>query len=345
MTSGAVERAAAEDVAAWRESPARLAALPLGAFDEAPVLEVAARRLLIALRVPVTVVSALAALSRRRSAASLAQSYRYWRGVRRALRDDDAWRRLTQGTTILMYHALAAEGEAASRFVLPRRSFERQLRWLIRRRPVLGLADLVAHRREHRLPPSGAVVLTFDDGFLDNATVAAPALAALGIPATFFIVTGRMGGRTAWNVPDELAGRRVMSWHDAAGLRDAGFELGAHTRTHPNLTRLDLASLDSELSGARSDVERELNVDAETFAYPYGAWNRTAAEGAKRAGFACACTIQPGRNGPRTPLHELRRTEIAGTDSFVRFVCGVMFGDARIVPELVRRLRRRGRPA
>jgi peptidoglycan/xylan/chitin deacetylase (PgdA/CDA1 family) len=345
MTSDAAERAAAEDVATWKESPARLASLPLGAFDEAPVLEVAARRLLLALRIPVSVVSALAALSGRHGAASLAKSYRYWRAVRRVLRDDDAWRRLTQGTTILMYHALAADGEAASRFVLPRRSFERQLRWLVRRRPMLGLADLVAHRREHRLPPPGAVVLTFDDGFLDNATAAAPALAALGIPATFFIVTGAMGGRTSFDVPTELAGRNVMSWQNAAELRDREFEVAPHTRTHPNLTRLDAASLDLELSGSRGDVERELKTTAESFAYPYGRWNRTVADGAKRAGFACACTVRTGRNGPQTPLHELRRTEIAGTDSFLRFVCGVVFGDARIVDELVRRLRRRTRSA
>ena len=341
MPSESPERAAIEDVATWKESPARLASLPLGAFDEAPVLEVAARRVLLGLRLPVALVSALSAVSRRRGAASLARSYRYWRAVRRALRDDDAWRRLTQGTTILMYHALAVDGEPASRFVLPQRSFERQLRWLARRRPLLSLADLVGYRRAHRLPPARAVVITFDDGYLDNATAAAPTLATLAVPATFFLVTGAMGGRTSWEAPRELVGRQVMSWQDAAKLRDAGFELGAHTRTHPNLTRLDPPALDTELSGSRSDLERELNAPATSFAYPYGAWNKTAAEAARRTGFVSACTVRAGRNGPRTPLHELRRTEIRGTDSFLRFVSGVVFGDARIVDEVLARLRPR----
>lgn len=342
MTSNAPERAAVEDVATWRESGNPLATFPLGAFEEAPVLEVAARRVLLALRIPVAVVSALAALSRRPGAASLAHSYRYWRAVRRALRDDELWRRLTSGTTILMYHAIGVDGEAPSRFVLLPRSFARQMRWLARRRTLLRLDDLVAHRREDRLPPPGAVVITFDDGYLDNATAAAPLLTALGVPATFFLVSGAMGGKCSWDTPPELADRPVMSWDDAAKLRDAGFEIGAHTRTHPDVTGLEVSDMDVELSGSRTDLQAALNVPVESFAYPYGAWNASTVEAARRAGYASACTVRAGRSGPATPLYELRRTEVSGTDSFLRFILAITFGDANILDELTRRLRRRG---
>jgi peptidoglycan/xylan/chitin deacetylase (PgdA/CDA1 family) len=338
------EHSAFQDVTTWKRSPELLWSLPLGAFEEAPALEVAARRVLLALRMPALVVWAFARLSRGRSRAqSLVTSYRYWRAVRRALRDDELWRRLTQGTTILMYHAIASDGERASRFVLPRRSFERQMRWLARRRTVVRLEDVVADRRSQRLPPAGKVVITFDDGHLDNATTAAPVLSELGLAATFFVVTGALGDKSRWETPPELAERPIMSWEDAAKLRDDGFEIGAHTRTHPNLTRLDPTARDTELAGSREDLRRRLNVPADSFAYPYGAWDAIAADGARRAGYASACTVRTGRNGASTPPHELRRTEIRGTDSFFRFLLGVVVGDTRVVDELLAGLGPRSR--
>src|SRR3712207_3090176 len=142
MSAGrAAEAAGAADVARWRGDPSLLGTLALGAFDEAPRTEVALRRLLLALRVPPRLVLVLTGPERFQRAVA---TYAYWCGVRRAV-ERETWRQLTQGTTILMYHAFALGGERPSRFVITRGAFERQMRWLARRRPVLGLDDLVAY--------------------------------------------------------------------------------------------------------------------------------------------------------------------------------------------------------
>lgn len=75
-----------------------------------------------------------------------------------------------------------------------RRGLERQARFLRRWANVVPLRSALADLAAGRPLPPRAVALTFDDGYLDNATVAAPVLAAAGLPASFFLVPGFLSG-------------------------------------------------------------------------------------------------------------------------------------------------------
>ena len=80
-----------------------------------------------------------------------------------------------------------------------RRGFEQQVRLLRRFATVVPLRSALADLAEGRPLPRRAVALTFDDGYLDNVTVAAPVLHAAGLPATFFLVPGFLSGtRRVW---------------------------------------------------------------------------------------------------------------------------------------------------
>ena len=93
------------------------------------------------------------------------------------------------------------------RYVIPPRRFRLHLDWLrVRRRPLLGLAEYVQGRHDRRLPPAGSVVITFDDGYADVATSAAPILSRFGVPATMFIVTGA-DGKNDWDDRGPVSGR------------------------------------------------------------------------------------------------------------------------------------------
>lgn len=76
--------------------------------------------------------------------------------------------------------------------------FERVVRFLRRSFNVLPLADAARRLRAGRLPAAAACI-TFDDGYVDNLTVAAPVLKRHGVNATFFIATGYSGGGRMWN--------------------------------------------------------------------------------------------------------------------------------------------------
>ncbi len=97
------------------------------------------------------------------------------------------------GATILMYHSVADDSSGC--WIDPRNhlhplTFQRQMTFLARRRCVLSLSELVDRLKERRAIPPSSVVITFDDGYLDNLSVAAPVLEDLELPATLFVPTG-----------------------------------------------------------------------------------------------------------------------------------------------------------
>jgi peptidoglycan/xylan/chitin deacetylase (PgdA/CDA1 family) len=101
--------------------------------------------------------------------------------------------RAREGPLIVLYHrVIEPEGDAMGVCVSPA-NFARQLEVLKATRDVVPLTEIVGD-----VPPRAAAV-TLDDGYHDNLEHAAPALAAVGIPATLFVATGPVaGGEGFW---------------------------------------------------------------------------------------------------------------------------------------------------
>lgn len=343
--------------ALYRRHPPMLRRLPLGAFAETSLRALLLRRLLLALGAPPSffqraepLLAASLALVRpflgqrvgraEREWYRFLSGYAYWRGVRRAVPDPDTWRRLTRGPLILMYHAIGGPGERAARYVVPAAALARQLAWLRARRvPVLSLEEVALAYGEHRLPPGGAVVLTFDDAYADVRCHALPLLGRHRFPATVFAVT-RAGLANTWDrlsldpLHPSLGGRPLM---DEAALRDAaghGVAVGAHSRTHRRLPDLPAGELAAEVGGSRDDLVNTLGAAPATFAYPYGAYDAAAEAAAERAGFLAACATHGGANSAATPLFALRRVEIRGTTSLPAFALTLWLGGALPAPRL-----------
>jgi peptidoglycan/xylan/chitin deacetylase (PgdA/CDA1 family) len=91
-----------------------------------------------------------------------------------------------------MYHRIAAAELDPWELAVRPAIFEEQMRDLVSTRSVLPLCEFVSRHRKGNLSPDAAAI-TFDDGYACNALVAAPLLEALGLPATFFLVTAMLG--------------------------------------------------------------------------------------------------------------------------------------------------------
>jgi peptidoglycan/xylan/chitin deacetylase (PgdA/CDA1 family) len=165
----------------------------------------------------------------------------------------------------------------------------------------LTLADAAERCRTGRRLPRRAVVLTFDDGcrcFRDHAL---PELAARGMTATLFAVSGELGGTNRWDRPPGGTGERREDLLDAAALRAvaaAGVEVGAHGRHHLDLTACDAPALTAEVAGARAELAAALAAPVATFCYPYGRVDERARSAAAAAGYTAAAAIH-GLSGAR----------------------------------------------
>jgi len=262
--------------------------------------------------------------------------YFYWRGAQQVC-DPYQWRCLTDGPRILMYHAVGHAGEAASRYVIPAHVFESHMAWLRRKRyDVISLDLLLDCRRESKLPPPRAVVITFDDGYRDNAQLALPILQRYGFSATIFLVSQYLGQTNGWDVGGLLKDRPLMSVDQALEVRAGGMALGAHSRSHRPLTSLSESVLADEVRGCKTDLETLLKAPVPAFAYPHGRINAEAQVAVMRAGFLGACGSEPGVNDPGSCQWALRRLEVRGTVNLTGFALMLTGGKNRVWSRLLR---------
>jgi peptidoglycan/xylan/chitin deacetylase (PgdA/CDA1 family) len=154
---------------------------------------------------------------------------------------------------------------------------------------------------------------------------AAPVLAGLGFSATIFVPTGLAGTCRALDGGPDSADKALMSWDQLHMARAMGCEIGAHTRTHPHLTRLSPAQLHDEVAGSREDIAAALGEAPALFAYPYGEWSPPVAEAVQSAGFAAACATQFGRAGHGAHRYSLPRISISSELDLPHFAYRLAF--------------------
>ena len=206
------------------------------------------------------------------------------------------------GGRILTYHSV---GTRAHEMNVTPLDFREQMTWLAAHAQTRTLAQIA----------DGAVgvAITFDDGYRDNLVHAAPVLDELGIPATVFVVAGRVGGRLDHDAG--LTDADLLAWDEIRQLRGGQIEIGAHTINHPRLVNLTLAQQRSEIVGSKERLERELGEAVDVFAYPFGSaldYNDDSKRLVRKAGFRLAVSNRYGVNGPDADRWALRRIWIDG---------------------------------
>jgi peptidoglycan/xylan/chitin deacetylase (PgdA/CDA1 family) len=216
---------------------------------------------------------------------------------------------------ILTYHSLDDSGSVIS--VSPA-AFARQMAALT------ASGVRVVRLPELRSAPGPAVALTFDDGFVNFAGVAAPVLSRYGFPATVFLVTDYCGKQNDWPGQWSSVPRLpLMDWPQIRDLSATGFDFGAHTATHPDLSRLDPGRAAEEVAGSKRRIEDALGCKVESFAYPYGGATpevrRLVAEH-----FVTGCSTRLGYVTPASPREALERLDVyyLSCDCFFRSLFG-----------------------
>ena len=99
---------------------------------------------------------------------------------------------------ILIYHQVLAEADPMRPSEPTAEVFDWQMQLLRHYFTPLSLDEALQHLKHNTLP-ANAVCVTFDDGYLNNLTVAQPILAKYAIPATVYVATGFSNGLNMWN--------------------------------------------------------------------------------------------------------------------------------------------------
>ena len=205
---------------------------------------------------------------------------------------------------ILMYHRIdrARQGDPAitRALTVPLSDFAAQMRWLHGHgyHAITQLALFEALEHGARLP-TRPVVITFDDGYADIMG-AAHVLHDLGMPATAYVITDRIGSKSGF-----------LTWGQLRELETLGFDIGSHTVNHLSLPTLSDAQIHHELGHSRAVLERHLGHPVQWFCYPAGRFNDRVVTAVRAAGYVLATTTIGGTQQSAEHPLRLRRVRVS----------------------------------
>ncbi len=201
----------------------------------------------------------------------------------------------TQDLLVLCYHAVSDDWPTG--LAVTRADLEHEVTSLLRR----GFQASTFSDAVTRPVARPTFVVTFDDAFQSVFSRGLPLLARLGVPGTIFVPTQfpSQGLRLTWSSLSEWADGphadelRSMTWDHLRETAGEGWEIGAHSSSHPHLTTLPEDALGSELQRSKAACEDELGLPCRALAYPFSDYDQRVVEKTAEVGFDCAATVPP----------------------------------------------------
>jgi peptidoglycan/xylan/chitin deacetylase (PgdA/CDA1 family) len=198
---------------------------------------------------------------------------------------------------ILVYHDLGVPpaSEPYPGLYIADGEFSSEMSWLHRHRYQAVTLDEVlnAWYRDGRLPAK-PIVITFDNGYVPQATFAPAVLSKYGWPG----------------VLNEITEHHLANWR-LRHLVSIGWEIDSHSLTHPDLTLLSPGQLRYQLVASRQFLRRTLHVPVNSFCYPSNRYDAAVIAAVRAAGYTSALTENPGFATRANP-YLLDRFEIEG---------------------------------
>jgi peptidoglycan/xylan/chitin deacetylase (PgdA/CDA1 family) len=151
--------------------------------------------------------------------------------------------------------------------------------------------------------PSKPVLISADDGYVDDVRTILPDLERMHMVATFFVITGRTSE----------AG--FLTDAQIRALDRAGMDVGDHTAHHLDLSQLTPAELESETAGSRRALQAILGHPVYSFAYPFGAYDDAVVRAVSAAGFTLAYTTKGGTSESTTAPLTMPRIHVGRAET------------------------------
>ncbi|OIN55956.1 polysaccharide deacetylase family protein [Arsenicibacter rosenii] len=208
---------------------------------------------------------------------------------------------------VLCYHQVrdwrAKDSKSAKDYIIPVAAFKEHMKMLADSGYHTILPDqLYAYLTTGARLPEKPVMITFDDGDLDQYETALPELDKYGFKASFFIMTVAIGRRGYQPYMDKA---------QIKDLADRGHTIGLHTWDHHNVKKYQGDDWKIQIEEPKKKLEAIIGKPVYHFAYPFGLWNEAALPELKKRGLLTAYQLAEKKRDPNDPLFTIRRI-IAG---------------------------------
>lgn len=202
----------------------------------------------------------------------------------------------THGVPVLAYHKVSNDDSIYS---IDKELFDRQMKYLAEHGyTAVSLGQLSDGLTGKVKLPDKSVVITFDDGYLDNYTTALPILEKYGMRAAIFITVDKVGQPG------------YLSWEQIKALEAREAEIGSHTMSHAPLTDVNTRDCEQEIQKSKTLLDQHLNKPVKFLAYPHGKFNTAMYGLLKAAGYHGAFSGVAGLNFPGTDQYQIKRISI-----------------------------------
>lgn len=222
---------------------------------------------------------------------------------------------------ILLYHRIGVSS-TNNPYYTPPEKFDEQMKllhdWEYTVIPVELLVKAIQEGAD--LPPR-PVIITFDDGDISVYTTAFPIMQKYGLTGVTYIVGNYMGTEG------------YMSADQLKELVGAGWEMGSHSRSHRDLTKLEPGVQRMEIVEARKVLQEATGNQVLSFAYPFGIMNSTVGDYVHFAGYIAAMGLGFTSDQGKSNLFWLQRRDIGGNTDIKRFASNLPWqGDSAFIP-------------
>lgn len=211
-----------------------------------------------------------------------------------------------RGVPVLYYHSI--DDSEANEVILSKENLRRQLTYIKDSGyTTLTMSELNDYIKNNKEIPEKSIVITFDDGYMDNYTNAFPILKELNMKATIFVISS--------GIDDGY----YMSKEQLKELSNYGIDIESHTKTHCHLNTLSYEEQLKELKESKETLEAIIGKEIISVAYPYGDYDENSIKAAQDAGYSLAFTTDKGYAKREATSLKLNRIYVSSANTFEQF--------------------------
>lgn len=195
--------------------------------------------------------------------------------------------------------------------------FEKQLQYFKKNFNIISLGQAFRMYQQGLSPVRKTITISFDDGYLNNLTVALPLLEKYKIPVTFFITSTESPPLSYFKCDERYLAEKMEIWvlmdrEDIEGLSKSRFvTIGSHGTTHEDLIGLPIKSIICELDESKKLLEQCIGCRINMIAYPSGLYNDEIKDLADKSGYKYQLAVDYQTNSDKSDKRILNRFGVA----------------------------------